>query len=99
MRISAMCSTTGRSPPICVTASMNRLSGSYHALDARSFSILSLEFHRLVVIGAGPGGLVLARVLQKAGLDVVVFEREASRDGRTQGGTLDLHMESGQWAL
>jgi 2-polyprenyl-6-methoxyphenol hydroxylase-like FAD-dependent oxidoreductase len=60
---------------------------------------MSLEFHRLVVIGAGPGGLVLARVLQKAGLDVVVFEREASRDGRTQGGTLDLHMESGQWAL
>jgi 2-polyprenyl-6-methoxyphenol hydroxylase-like FAD-dependent oxidoreductase len=43
--------------------------------------------------------LVLARVLQKAGLDVVVFEREASRDCRTQGGTLDLHIESGQWAL
>ncbi len=42
---------------------------------------------------------MLARVLQKAGLGVVVFEREASRDGRTQGGTLDLHMESGQWAL
>jgi 2-polyprenyl-6-methoxyphenol hydroxylase-like FAD-dependent oxidoreductase len=60
---------------------------------------LSLEYHNLVVVGAGPGGLVLARVLQKAGLDVAVFEREVSRDGRTQGGTLDLQVESGQWAL
>jgi 2-polyprenyl-6-methoxyphenol hydroxylase-like FAD-dependent oxidoreductase len=60
---------------------------------------LSLEYHNLVVVGAGPGGLVFARVLQKAGLDVAVFEREVSRDGRTQGGTLDLHVESGQWAL
>jgi 2-polyprenyl-6-methoxyphenol hydroxylase-like FAD-dependent oxidoreductase len=42
---------------------------------------------------------VLASVMQKAGLDVVVFEREASRDDRIQGGTLDLHIESGQWAL
>src|ERR1700722_1502893 len=99
MRISGMCLMTGLRRRICATASTNRLSGSYPTLDARSFSLLSLEFHRLVVIGAGPGGLVLARVLQKAGLDVVVFEREASRDGRTQGGTLDLHIESGQWAL
>ncbi len=37
--------------------------------------------------------------MQKAGLEVVVFEREASRDDRIQGGTLDLHIESGQWAL
>jgi 2-polyprenyl-6-methoxyphenol hydroxylase-like FAD-dependent oxidoreductase len=60
---------------------------------------LNVEYHNLVVIGAGPGGLVLARVLQKAGLDVVIFEREVSRNARTQGGTLDLHIESGQWAL
>src|ERR1700689_4906832 len=57
------------------------------------------EFHRLVVVGAGPGGLVLARVMQKAGFEVVVFERENSRNVRTQGGTLDLHEDSGQWAL
>ncbi|MGD0131580.1 MAG: NAD(P)/FAD-dependent oxidoreductase [Bryobacteraceae bacterium] len=60
---------------------------------------MNFESHNIVVIGAGPGGLVFARVLQKAGLDVAVFEREVSRDGRTQGGTLDLHVESGQWAL
>lgn len=60
---------------------------------------MNLEYHNIVVIGAGPGGLVFARVLEKAGLDIAVFEREPSRDGRTQGGTLDLHVESGQWAL
>jgi 2-polyprenyl-6-methoxyphenol hydroxylase-like FAD-dependent oxidoreductase len=43
--------------------------------------------------------LVFGRVMQKAGLEVAIFEREASREGRTQGGTLDLHVESGQWAL
>jgi 2-polyprenyl-6-methoxyphenol hydroxylase-like FAD-dependent oxidoreductase len=51
------------------------------------------------IVGAGPGGLVAARVLQNKGLDVVVFEREPSRASRGQGGVLDLHPESGQWAL
>jgi len=55
--------------------------------------------HRLVVIGAGMGGLVFARVAQKHGLEVLVFERDESPDARAQGGTLDLHVESGQWAL
>ncbi len=53
----------------------------------------------LAVIGAGPAGLALARTLQVAGKDVVVFEGEASANARSQGGTLDLHAESGQWAL
>lgn len=53
----------------------------------------------LAVIGAGPAGLVFARILQMAGKDVVVFEAEASARARAQGGTLDLHAESGQWAL
>jgi 2-polyprenyl-6-methoxyphenol hydroxylase-like FAD-dependent oxidoreductase len=53
----------------------------------------------IAIVGAGPGGLVAARVLQNKGLDVIVFEREASRASRGQGGVLDLHPESGQWAL
>ena len=57
------------------------------------------EFHRLAIVGGGLGGLTLARILQKNGLDVVVFEREPSRNGRGQGGSLDLHLESGQFAL
>ena len=54
---------------------------------------------KLAIIGGGIGGLTCARILQKNGCDVVIFEREPSRDSRGQGGNVDLHVESGQWAL
>jgi 2-polyprenyl-6-methoxyphenol hydroxylase-like FAD-dependent oxidoreductase len=54
---------------------------------------------RIAVIGAGPGGLTCARVLQHHGVDVVVYDRETGPDARDQGGTLDLHADTGQIAL
>ncbi|MFE0172273.1 FAD-dependent oxidoreductase [Streptomyces sp. NPDC059002] len=51
----------------------------------------------IAIVGAGVGGLALARVLHVNGIDAVVYEREASRDARGQGGMLDIH--SGQRAL
>ncbi len=51
----------------------------------------------IAIVGAGPGGLALARVLHINGIDAVVYEREPSRDARGQGGMLDIH--SGQRAL
>ncbi|WP_315838293.1 NAD(P)/FAD-dependent oxidoreductase [Bradyrhizobium prioriisuperbiae] len=54
---------------------------------------------RIAIVGAGPGGLTLARLLFVAGLDATVFEREAHALERPQGGTLDLHVQTGQLAL
>ncbi|GGP33006.1 FAD-dependent oxidoreductase [Streptomyces abikoensis] len=54
---------------------------------------------RIAVVGAGPGGLICARILQVHGWSVTVFEREASFAARTQGGTLDIHTTTGQQAL
>ncbi|MER5791763.1 NAD(P)/FAD-dependent oxidoreductase [Streptomyces sp. NPDC001980] len=54
---------------------------------------------RISVIGAGPGGLTCARILQRHGLAVTVHERDPGPDARDQGGTLDLHADNGQLAL
>jgi 2-polyprenyl-6-methoxyphenol hydroxylase-like FAD-dependent oxidoreductase len=54
---------------------------------------------RISVIGAGPGGLTCARILQRHGLAVTVHDRDPGPGARDQGGTLDLHADNGQIAL
>ncbi|MFI9449112.1 FAD-dependent oxidoreductase [Amycolatopsis sp. NPDC052450] len=53
----------------------------------------------IAIVGAGLGGLALARVLHVNGIEAVVYEREPSRDARGQGGMLDIHADTGQRAL
>jgi 2-polyprenyl-6-methoxyphenol hydroxylase-like FAD-dependent oxidoreductase len=53
----------------------------------------------IAIVGAGPGGLLLARMLHLAGLQATVFEREPGPLYRPQGGTLDLHEHGGLRAL
>lgn len=54
---------------------------------------------RIAIVGAGPGGLTLARLLHLSGIHATVFEREQGPLERPQGGTLDLHEDSGLLAV
>jgi len=56
---------------------------------------------KIAIVGAGPAGCMLARLLthRTDNIDVIVFEGEDNLDLRSQGGTLDLHVKTGQRAL
>ncbi|KAJ7751936.1 hypothetical protein DFH07DRAFT_941571 [Mycena maculata] len=53
----------------------------------------------IAIVGAGLGGLVCARVLQLQNIPVIIYEREPTPTSRQQGGSLDMHSDSGFKAL
>ncbi|MCJ1393317.1 hypothetical protein MMC18_006189 [Xylographa bjoerkii] len=55
---------------------------------------------KVAIIGSGPAGCTLARILgRESNVQVTVFEAETSVDTRAQGGTLDLHTDTGLAAM
>ncbi|KAA0129619.1 FAD-dependent monooxygenase [Chryseobacterium sp. SN22] len=58
-----------------------------------------LKNKKVAIIGGGPGGLTLARLLQMGDTDVTVYERDFDRTARVQGSPLDLHENSGLAAI
>jgi 2-polyprenyl-6-methoxyphenol hydroxylase-like FAD-dependent oxidoreductase len=59
----------------------------------------NIQDKKIAIVGGGPGGLTLARLLQMNGADVNVYERDEHANARPKGATLDLHDESGLRAL
>lgn len=53
----------------------------------------------ITILGAGPGGLILAHILKRHGIGCVVFEADASPSSRHQGGMLNINEGTGQRAL
>lgn len=58
-----------------------------------------LKDKKVAIVGGGPAGLSLARLLQIKGADARVYERDRGRDVRVQGSTLDLHPGTGLEAI
>ncbi|MBE8522518.1 FAD-dependent monooxygenase [Amycolatopsis sp. H6(2020)] len=58
-----------------------------------------MSAHDIVIVGAGLSGLVCARILQRKGIPVTVYEADVTPDSRQQGGSLDIHDDTGQIAL
>lgn len=60
---------------------------------------MKLRDKKIAIVGGGPGGLTLARLLQLKGVEVTVYERDQDKHARVQGAPLDLHDDSGLAAI
>ncbi len=58
-----------------------------------------LNNKKIAIVGGGPGGLTLAKLLQLKGVEVNLYERDVNREARLIGSPLDMHEGSGLTAI
>lgn len=55
-----------------------------------STMLTTMSNEKVLIIGAGPGGLALAQILRRYGIPYEIFERDDSQRGRKQGWAVAL---------
>ncbi|UXR55105.1 FAD-dependent monooxygenase [Staphylococcus schleiferi] len=61
--------------------------------------MLKQDLQHIVIVGGGPGGLMLGRLLQQQGYNFTIYERGHRNLHSDRGGSLDIHEDSGQLPL
>lgn len=69
------------------------------SLDTKTLTMSPTPTPPIAILGAGPSGLVLGRLLEKQNIDYIIFESDTNSSVVHQGGSLDIHKGSGQLAL
>src|SRR5882672_3667018 len=78
---------------------MYRVLRLFNLSEGSRTSMSAINGKKVAIVGGGPGGLTLARLLQQSGAKVAVYERDQNHNARVQGSALDLHEDSGLAAL
>jgi len=60
---------------------------------------MQLRNEKVAIIGGGPAGLMLGRLLQGQGVDIKIYERDKDKYARWQGSALDMHHDTGLKAI
>ncbi|KAK5652148.1 hypothetical protein OQA88_10790 [Cercophora sp. LCS_1] len=58
-----------------------------------------MDHPKIAILGAGPSGLLLARLLSLSSIPYTIYERDTSPSSSRAGGSLDIHDSTGQLAL